>query len=232
MTTEVAQSAAQDLRELGFVTLPDVLSPIECDAVIRAVEADGLAGAGSRNLLERPWCQTLAIRMKDNPGVGPLLPPHAVAVQCTLFEKSAADKNWLVALHQDLSIPVRGKVESGQCSGWSEKEGGLFVQPPAAVLESLVAVRVHLDECGVHNGPLRVVPGSHRHGRLSGVEAQQQRRDQGEHVCVNPRGRALLLKPLLLHSSSKSTTDAPRRVLHFLYGSRELPCQLQWRHAI
>ena len=232
MTTEVAQSAAQDLRELGFVTLPDVLSPTQCDAVIRRVEANGVAGAGSRNLLDQPWCQSLAIRMKDDPRIGPLLPAQAVAVQCTLFEKSAADKNWLVVLHQDLSIPVKNKVESLECSGWSEKEGGLFVQPPAAVLESLVAVRVHLDECGLQNGPLRVVPGSHRHGRLSAPETQQRRRDQGEHVCASPRGGALLLKPLLLHASSKSTTAARRRVLHFLYGSRELPCQLRWRHAI
>jgi hypothetical protein len=60
-TTEVAQSIAQDLHELGFTTFPDVLSPIQCDAVIRAVEANALAGAGSRNLLEQPWCQTMEI---------------------------------------------------------------------------------------------------------------------------------------------------------------------------
>jgi hypothetical protein len=120
MRTKGSQAAAEDLREVGFVIFPDVLSPIQCDAVIRGVEANAVAGAGSRNLLDQPWCQSLAIRMKDDPRIGPLLPAQAVAVQCTLFEKSAAHKNWLVTLHQDLSIPVRDKLESADCSGWSE----------------------------------------------------------------------------------------------------------------
>jgi len=55
-----------------------------------------------------------------------------VAVQCTLFDKSA-DKNWLVALHQDLSIPVHQRILHPECSGWSEKEGVVYAQPPVRV---------------------------------------------------------------------------------------------------
>src|SRR5206468_2398213 len=112
-----------------------------------------------------------------------------VAVQCTLFDKSPT-RNWLVALHQDLSIPVRERITHPDCTGWSEKEGVLFVQPPLSVLESLVAVRVHLDECGPGAGPLRVVPGSHRHGRLSDSEARHQRQTNGETECFAKRGDA------------------------------------------
>ena len=42
-------------------------------------------------------------------------------------------------------------VGGAAAAGWSEKEDGLFLQPPAAVLETLVAVRMHLDECGIQN---------------------------------------------------------------------------------
>src|SRR5205814_9752726 len=147
-------------------------------------------------------------------------PATAVAVQCTLFDKSPA-RNWLVALHQDLSIPVRERITHPDCTGWSEKEGVLFVQPPLSVLESLVAVRVHLDECGPGTGPLRVVPGSHRHGRLSKSEARHQQQTTGEFECFLKRGDALLIRQLLLLASSKARVPSRRRVLHFRFGRAE-----------
>lgn len=152
-------------------------------------------------------------------------------MQCALFSKSP-EANWLAALHQDLSIPVSARVSSPECAGWSEKEGEIFVQPPLAVLESLLAVRVHLDPCPSDAGALRVVPGSHRSGRLGGVEAAKMRAAQGETVVSVAQGAALLMRPLLLHGSSKAAQDTTRRVLHFVFGPRELPCGLQWAFAV
>ncbi len=77
--------------------------------------------------------------------------PRLSVLQCTLFAKST-ENNWLVCLHQDLSIPVAERVDSPGCHGWSEKEGGLFVQPPASVLEGVLALRLHLDDCNERNG--------------------------------------------------------------------------------
>ena len=34
-------------------------------------------------------------------------------------------------------------------------------------MKRMLAVRVHLDDCGLENGPVRVLPGSHPNGRLS-----------------------------------------------------------------
>jgi ectoine hydroxylase-related dioxygenase (phytanoyl-CoA dioxygenase family) len=101
-----------------------------------------------------------------------------------------------------------------------------------AVLESLVAVRAHLDDCGSANGPLRVVPGSHQHGRLSTEAAGALREQRGALECIARRGDVLAMRPLLLHSSSKVQAHAPRRVLHFLFGSKELPCGLKWHWAV
>jgi ectoine hydroxylase-related dioxygenase (phytanoyl-CoA dioxygenase family) len=152
---------------------------------------------------------------------------EAEAVQCTLFAKSI-EKNWLVSLHQDLSIPVAERVSSAECSGWSEKEGEIFVQPPITVLQELLAVRVHLDDCDERNGALRVVPGSHRLGRLTASDAIRARDALGEVSVGVPRGGAMLLRPLLLHASSRSVIGSPRRVLHFVFGPKNLPEGLRW----
>jgi ectoine hydroxylase-related dioxygenase (phytanoyl-CoA dioxygenase family) len=108
----------------------------------------------------------------------------------------------------------------------------LFVQPPVAVLESLVAVRVHIDACSADNGALRIVPRSHQLGRLAADVQTKVRDASGERVVPVARGAALLMRPLLLHASSKAAVPDGRRVLHFLFGPRTLPLGLRWHTAI
>lgn len=157
-----------------------------------------------------------------------MLPVDPTAVQCTLFVKSI-DKNWLVSLHQDLSIPVAERVDSLECSGWSVKEGETFVQPPISVLRDMLAVRVHLDDCNERNGALRVVPASHQLGRLTSSDGLRERDTRGEISVTVPKGGAMLMRPLLLHASSKASIDSARRVLHFVFGPGRLPHGLRWR---
>jgi hypothetical protein len=160
-----------------------------------------------------------------------ILAPAAVAVQCTLFEKSPGN-NWLVCLHQDLSIPVQERVVDTELRGWSTKEGALFVQPPVSVLESLVALRVHLDDCGPESGALRLVPASHRFGRLDAKRAAALRDECGEVTAEVKRGGVLAMRPLLLHASSKAVVPSFRRVLHFVFGPPALPRGLHWALAV
>ena len=117
-------------------------------------------------------------------------------------------------------------------TGWSEKEGDIFVQPPREVLESVTAVRIHIDPCPVESGALRVVPESHLWGVLAPLEAKRLRDRFGEKAVPSPRGGALILKPLLLHASSKAQVALQRRVMHFVFGPRVLPFGLEWQHAI
>jgi ectoine hydroxylase-related dioxygenase (phytanoyl-CoA dioxygenase family) len=163
--------------------------------------------------------------------MAPLVPAGFAAVQCTYFEKSAS-RNWLVPVHQDLSIPVADHAEHASLSGWSRKEGTLYVQPPAELLEQLVAVRLHIDACGATDGPLRVVPGSHLYGRMQAKDAAAARQVQSEFTCTAGQGSAMAIRPLLLHASSRSTGGNMRRVLHFLFGPRVLPFGLRWQRAI
>jgi hypothetical protein len=210
----------------GFEFVNGVLGPNECTE--HAQLASG--PAAPRTLLSQAWCLSLATLLRSKLQLRSRLGFEPVAVQCTYFEKSA-QRNGLVALHQDVTVPVASRVESQECRAWSKKDGALFVRPPLSVLESLLAVRVHLDESTVQNGALRVVPRSHRVGVLSPADAAAQRAREGEVICAAPRGSAMLMKPLLLHASSKGTGEEPRRVLHFLFGPSSLPHGLAWPNA-
>lgn len=218
----------------GFVLLPDLLTDSECaDLADRAAPLGRVAGAraghsgGTRCLLASPWCAALAQRLRAHPALSALLPTQGVAVQCTYFEKTTAH-NWLVPLHQDLSIPVATRLDNPGLQGWAEKEGGLFVQPPPEVLAEMVAVRLHLDTCQAQDGPLRVVPGTHLQGVLPPDQARALRDSTGEVICTAAVGTALVMRPLLLHASSKSTGGSRRRVLHFVFGPPSLPLGLHW----
>jgi Phytanoyl-CoA dioxygenase (PhyH) len=223
----VAYCPREKLVDFGYEIIPYVLAEPECRLLAEQVRSCGVARAGARNLLMHQWCRELALRLKRHFGIERRLPPDAVAVQCTLFDKSE-ERNWRVTLHQDLSVPVRERVDSEACRGWSHKDGMIFVQPPMSVLEGLLAARLHLDDCAEGNGALRVVPGSHRYGRLSVKGIEAFRMSHGEVVCTVPRGGVMLMRPLLLHASSKAIEPGPRRVLHFVFGRPALPEGLRW----
>jgi ectoine hydroxylase-related dioxygenase (phytanoyl-CoA dioxygenase family) len=219
------------LEEKGYAIAAPVLAERETAAIERSLGRLPSSGAGTRNLLDLDWCRETVALLHAAPGLQPLLPDPLVAVQCTLFDKTPRS-NWLVALHQDLTIPVDARVEHPVLGAWSMKEGRHFVQPPDEVLDGLIAVRVHIDACGADNGPLRVVPGSHREGRLDAVAARALRDRVGEVECPVERGGALAFKPLLLHASSKSSSPRHRRVLHFLFAPPAIGFGLRWALAV
>ena len=214
------ESEAKDFATNGYVVLTHVVSETELLAIEAQLSSVAFDGAGTRNLLSASWCRELAECLRTRSIMATVLPPDAVAVQCTYFEKSA-DHNWLAALHRDLSIPVKRRIESPGWTAWSEKEGVLFARPPNAVLESLVAIRVHLEDNTARNSPLQIVPGSHIRGEHPTYRI----------TCLVPRGGALVMRPLLLHASSK-LEEGSRRVLHFLFGPRHLPDSAEWAHAV
>jgi len=100
-------------------------------------------------------------------------------------------------------------------------------------LGRMVTVRVHLDNCGAQNGPMRVLPGSHTTGKLvSGAIASWAAR-AGELAvdCVVPAGGAVIMRPLLLHASASGTAVGHRRVIHLEYAAEALPGPLEWYEA-
>lgn len=223
----------EQLENHGYAIVPDVLDAASCKTLAAAVALTNTDTAGTRTLLASTWCQRLAQQLQQQlqQHAPQAIPAHYRAVQCTFFEKSDS-RNWLVPVHQDRSIPVAARIEHEALQGWSEKEGQWFVQPPVAVLEQLLAVRLHLDDCGPDDGPLRVIPGSHQSGLIAPARAAQMRQQSQEVVCCVARGGVLLMRPLLLHASSRSSGSSQRRVLHFVFAPPDLPYDLQWPVAL
>src|SRR5205823_6141867 len=109
---------AVSLIEDGFIILPAVLEKQECELIRQQLPVQLSQSGGTRNLLSKDWCIPLVSRLRSIPEIAAALPPDGKTVQCSLFDKST-DRNWSVAFHQDLTIPVRAKVSHFGCSGWS-----------------------------------------------------------------------------------------------------------------
>lgn len=231
LATALPPSLSQSLAQQGFALAPNFLSSTECDHIAEQLQCSSKPAGSTRCLLQQSWCVDLAEQLHRRASQAELLTSSHAAVQCTYFEKSLAT-NWLVAMHQDLSIPVAKKISHPALRGWSQKENTLFVQAPVALLQQLVAIRLHIDHCFDDDGPLRVVPGSHLQKQISPAAVTSLRQTYGEVTCTGTRGTALIMRPLLLHASSKTRNQGKRRVLHFLFGPRQLQYGLQWRQAV
>ena len=151
----------------------------------------------------------------------------ARVVRGVYFDKQR-DANWKVAWHQDLTIAVKERFDVEGFSGWSFKAGIQHVQPPASILEQMIAVRIHLDDADETNGCLRVIPGSHRLGRLTADQITHLRTPKEIVSCVIRSGDVMLMRPLLLHASSLALQPAHRRVIHLEYCAATLPKGLKW----
>lgn len=219
---------SHDIGQHGFAIVPDVLSADEQRELAAILGV--VTGAGRRGLLGVPPVGGLARSSKLLDIVRPHLPSEPKPVRALYFDKSPA-ANWLVPWHQDLSLAVGARIEVPGFGPWSTKDGIPHVQPPVGLLEQMLTVRLHLDDADESNGALRVLPGSHRLGRLSPEGVQELRGRQPDFLCRIATGGALLMRPLLLHASSRSTSPSHRRVLHIEYASFSLPGGLEWHGA-
>jgi ectoine hydroxylase-related dioxygenase (phytanoyl-CoA dioxygenase family) len=227
----------QEIHTQGFAIAPQVINPAAVQNLIKAVEQipsseaisqRGGQAFGIRNLLNvMPAARALAEEPALRSLVEPILGIKARVVRSIFFDKSPT-ANWKVPWHQDVTIAVQSKIPTPGYQCWSTKAGISHVQPPVAVLENILILRLHLDETSEQNGALKVIPSSHCQGRLSDQQIQEWQ-DKGEKItCQVSSGGALLMRPLLLHASSQSTTSDHRRVIHLEWAGMELPNGLQW----
>lgn len=224
----------------GYALVPGVIDRAEVDALLAALARAGEGEAvrrresvyAIRNLLEEvPEVRALARSAAVRALVEPVLGEGAFAVRGILFDKTP-DANWKVTWHQDLTIAVRARREVEGFGPWSEKAGVTSVQPPAAVLERMLTVRLHLDDCGPENGPVNVLPGTHRLGRLAAAEIERRRTAEPPAATCVGAGGVLLMRPLLLHASSPATAPAHRRVVHLDFAAGGLPGGLEWHDRV
>lgn len=148
-------------------------------------------------------------------------------VRAIYFDKSP-NNNWLVTWHQDRTVAVSEQFEMDGWGPWTLKSGAWHVQPPTDVLESMITIRIHLDAATIDNGCLKVSPGSHNLGILPSGKVVDAIDKNSVVYCEASVGDAIIMRPHLVHSSEKSSTNSPRRVLHFEYSSYKLPDGVEW----
>jgi hypothetical protein len=225
---------AEHLRLEGWAITSPLIQPDLLDSLtseLTSLVGDASDRGGARQLLEIPVVQELARSKHVRSLAEAALGERSFAVRGILFDKTPS-ANWKVTWHQDLTIAVRERRDTDSFGPWSVKEGVTHVQPPVSILERMVAVRVHLDDCGPENGPVRVIPRSHTYGRLSGASIDVWKQKHASVDCTLSRGGILAFFPLLLHASSPSSRPEHRRVVHLEFAATDLPAGLEWYHGI
>lgn len=221
-----------DLEGDGYALADLVLADHQCAHIAASLPAlVGATRGGVRDLIGHPTVVALLSHERLGKLLWSAIGRNLVAVKATLFDKTA-ESNWRAQWHQDRTIAVKERLHVAGFGPWSSKSGSLHVEAPEEVLAQMLAIRIHLDACGEDNGPLRVIPGSHRLGkvpeaRLAELVAQSPVVDL--HV---PQGGLLLMRPLLVHSSSVARAPEHRRVLHIEFAPVEAISPLKWQDTI
>ena len=233
------KEALKALEADGFTIVRDVFDNATLNSLTAAIAAIPTGRARERrgivfalrNLLENPAVAALAASPTLRGLAREILQAESFAVRGIFFDKPR-EANWLVPWHQDVTIPLKERIETPGFRAWSVKEGICHVLPPPEILTRMLTMRLHLDSCDERNGALQVIPGSHRYGRLSDEDTDRLREETPPVTITAERGAILLMRPLLLHASSACLEPRPRRVVHLEYAAEELPGGLQWHSRV
>lgn len=216
--------------EYGYEMIGEFLSHdqlVSINSEIEAVELPSKTG-GIRNADKKFYSVgELANSEQLNTQAKKYLAGPASLVRAILFNKTP-ENNWLVTWHQDRTVAVSEKFEKNEWGPWSIKDGVFHVQPPVEILNQMVTFRIHLDDTNLENGCLRVLPKSQELGILDHGFIKEYVQNHSSVICEAPKGSVLVMRPHILHSSSKALSPSQRRVLHLEYSSFELPSGVAW----
>ncbi len=189
----------------------------------------------SQNARERPGARNFDLSRDIPPAISDGLTALANSLagrpmrpaRILFFDKTPAS-NWFVPWHQDRTVAVKQKYVLDGFGPWSVKEGVTHVEPPVAILQDMLTLRLFVDDCDAGNGPLEIACGSHRRGRLEGAEVKKVATDSEIFVATGRAGDVLAMSLLAVHCSKRSVSPAHRRVLHIDYAAHDLPAPLAW----
>lgn len=228
-----------NISEKGFAIICGIYSTDEIRKIIEAVDctdsdkdtfrkSEGLF-AIRQFLKEIPETIPLIFNEKLKQVIHQLFGSDYFAVKSIYFDKPEGS-NWYVSYHQDLTISVDRKSDLAGFGPWTVKQDQFAVQPPLPVLESIFTIRIHLNDTDEQNGALKVIPGSHKK-QIYRPETIDWNIETEINCCV-PKGGIMIMKPLLLHSSSRTTNNQKRRVIHIEFSNQELPKKIRWAERL
>lgn len=178
---------------------------------------------GSRNLLAAAaWLIDLARTPPLAEVLHQTLGAEVGLVRGLYFDKPP-DRSWSLPWHRDRTIAVMDNtIISEHFDNPTQKAGIAHLEASDQLLASMLTLRIHLDAMTEENGPLSVIPGSHR---------LDPTKEQPPVVLSAEAGDVLAMRPLVSHASSmsKEGTTAHRRIVHLEFAaSPMLPDGVQW----
>jgi len=219
-----------NIEENGFEIHSSFISNDSINEVIAEIEAlepdypkYGIRNAEKKLASIKKLVESSLLREKANS----YLSGSPEVVRVIVFDKTP-DKNWLVTWHQDKTISVNDKIDFSGWGPWTLKDGINHVQPSLEVLENMVTFRIHLDDANESNGCLKVIPNSHKLGVLNQATLARVVLKEKVYMCNVKSGDLLVMRPHLLHSSSKGIAPRHRRIIHVEYSDYKLPLGLTW----
>ena len=218
----------------GFTTLADIYTNDEIDAILNTISQADQSNPTFRKtedlfairqfLKEVPDVKPLVLNKKLKVCIASLFGDSYFIVKSIYFDKPP-QSNWFVAWHQDLTISVDKKIDLPGYGPWTTKLNQFAVQPPAGILKDNFTVRIHLDDTDEGNGALKVIPGSHLD--ITRTEHLNLQARDGV-TCSVPAGGIMIMRPLLMHASNRSTNNKQRRVVHIEFSRTGLPEGIDW----
>lgn len=172
-------------------------------------------------------------RLTTLPALGPLtrlihsLQPKAQPTRAVAFNKTP-EANWGVPWHQDRIIAVKARHDIPGFTNWSAKHGQWHCEPPLALLQNMLFVRLHLDPCDASTGAMEIALGSHVEGAVAADQADTIATRYPLEPCTASRGDVLILNMLTLHRSRPATIATTRRTLRVDYSADPLPHPMDW----
>jgi ectoine hydroxylase-related dioxygenase (phytanoyl-CoA dioxygenase family) len=233
------QSHKEQILENGFTVINDVFSAGEIERIAHVIQNIDTSKENFRKsedlfairqfLKEIPEINELIFNNNIKKIINEIFGDKYKAVKSIYFDKPEKS-NWYVAYHQDLTISVDKKLDIADFGPWTTKQNQFAVQPPLSFLQNIYTIRIHLDDTDENNGALKVVPKSHAKGiyRPEMIDWNVET----EEICNVEKGGIMIMKPLTLHGSNRTTNGKKRRVIHIEFSDMELPQELKWSERL
>jgi len=206
----------RELDEAGFVVLPGFIDPVWLAELRETTERlfDQEGTAAGAEFKQEPGSRRLANLVN----------------KADVYRRVIAEPRLLALV--ELVLGPQFKLSSLNARSANPRNG--IAQPLHADMGAIPDEHGHqvcnsvwmLDAFTAENGPLRVVPGSHRWGRLPQDVLADLTADHPDEVTVTgPAGTVAIVNAHAWHGGRANETDRPRTALHAFYVRSDVPQQ-------
>ena len=236
---ENLQNHKTEISQKGFTIINDVFSEEEINQIINVIDSIDTSKETFRKsedlfairqfLKEIPESHRFIFNDNIKQIINEVFGNDYFVVKSIYFDKPEKS-NWYVSYHQDLTISVDKKLELNGFGPWTTKQNQFAVQPPIDYLKNIFTIRIHLDDTDENNGALKVVPNSHSKEiyRPETIDWTVET----EEICSVNKGGIMIMKPLILHGSNRTTNNKKRRVIHIEFSNMVLPEEISWSERL